>query len=66
MKKYIKIYDNVINEDICKTLYISLKSIKTIMLSSDLENHRYFTEININHHIDSNIVDVIYYIKTIC
>ena len=61
MKKYIKIYDNVINEDICNNIIQKFEVNKDQYVESNLENHRYFTEININHHEDwSNIVKGLY------
>ena len=61
MKKYIKVYDNVLPEYQCKTLIEKFELNEDQHVSTDLENHRHFTEININQHQDwKNIVDGLY------
>ena len=61
MKKYIQVYDNVLPEEHCKTLIEKFELNKDQQVSTDLENHRHFTEININQHIDwKNMVDGLY------
>jgi len=52
MNKYIQIYDNVISEKICKDLIYKFELSKDQQVTTDLENHRHFTEINLNEHID--------------
>jgi hypothetical protein len=61
MKKYIKVYDNVLSEHQCNSLMQKFKANKDQQVSTDLENHRHFTEININQHSDwKNMVDGLY------
>ena len=61
MKKYIKVYDNVLPEEHCKTLIDKFELNKDQQVSTDLENHRHFTEININQHVDwKSMVDGLY------
>ena len=61
MKKYIKVYDNVLSSGTCQTLIDKFELNKDQQVSTDLENHRHFTEININQHIDwKNMVDGLY------
>ena len=61
MKKYIKVYDNVLPEEHCKTLIDKFELNEDQHVSTDLENHRHFTEININQHQDwKNMVDGLY------
>ena len=61
MKKYIKIYDNVLAPEHCKTLIDKFELNEDQQVSTDLENHRHFTEININQHQDwKNMVDGLY------
>ena len=61
MKKYIKVYDNVLPEEHCKTLIEKFELSKDQQVSTDLNNHRHFTEININQHSDwKNMVDGLY------
>ena len=61
MKKYIKVYDNVLPEYHCKTLIGKFEANKDQQVSTDLDNHRHFTEININQHQDwKNMVDGLY------
>ena len=61
MKKYIKVYDNVLPEEHCKTLIDKFEANKDQQVSTDLDNHRHFTEININQHQDwKNMVDGLY------
>ena len=52
MKKYIKVYDDVLPEQLCKTLIDKFELSKDQHIKTDLENHRHFTEININQHED--------------
>ena len=61
MKKYIKVYDNVLSEHQCNSLMQKFEANKDQQVSTDLENHRHFTEININQHSDwKNMVDGLY------
>ena len=61
MKKYIKVYDNVLSSGTCQTLIDKFEANKDQHVSTDLENHRHFTEININQHQDwKNMVDGLY------
>ena len=61
MKKYIKVYDNVLPEEHCKTLIEKFESNKDQQVATDLNNHRHFTEININQHSDwNNMVNGLY------
>ena len=61
MKKYIKIYDNVLAPEHCKTLIDKFELNEDQQVSTDLENHRHFTEINVNQHQDwKNMVDGLY------
>ena len=52
MKKYIQVYDNVLKPELCQTLIDKFETNKDQQVSTDLENHRHFTEININQHDD--------------
>jgi len=61
MKKYIKVYDNVLSEHQCNALMQKFETNTDQHVSTDLENHRHFTEININEHQDwKNMVDGLY------
>ena len=48
MKKYIRTYDNVLSMNLCKTLIDKFEQSQDQWVKIDLENHRHFTEININ------------------
>ena len=52
MKKYIQVYDNVLPEEHCKTLIEKFELNKDQHVSTELDGHRHFTEININQHED--------------
>ena len=52
MIKYIRVYENVLQEHICKTLIEKFEVNQDQQVSTDLEGHRHFTEININQHKD--------------
>ena len=52
MKKYIKVYDNVLPENQCNALMEKFEINKDQHVSTDLNGHRHFTEININQHKD--------------
>ena len=52
MKKYIQVYDDVLPEYQCNALIEKVEINKDQQVSTDLENHRHFTEININQHKD--------------
>lgn len=52
MKKYIKTYDKVISQDICNELIAKFEASQDQQTRTEYENHRYFTEININQHKD--------------
>mgnify|MGYP005688854661 FL=1 len=61
VKKYIKVYDNVLPQEHCNTLIEKFESNKDQHISTDLNDHRHFTEININQHKDwSNQVQGVY------
>ena len=61
MKKYIKVYDNVLSEHQCNALMHKFETNTDQHVSTDLEYHRHFTEININEHQDwKNMVDGLY------
>ena len=51
MKKYIKTYDNVLPDMLCKTLIEKFEINKDQHIKTDLEDHRHFTEINLNQSI---------------
>ena len=52
MKKYIQIYDNVLSQKHCDNLITKFELSKDQQVSTDLEDHRHFTEINISSHED--------------
>ena len=52
MKNYIQVYDNVISKKHCDSLIEKFEVSKDQHVATDLENHRHFTEININQHED--------------
>ena len=52
MKKYIKVYDDVLPPHHCKTLIEKFEASFDQHVATDLDNHRHFTEININQHKD--------------
>ena len=61
MKKYIKTYNNVLSLSQCNDLIQKFEVSKDQQVSTDLDNHRHFTEININQHKDwSNQVQGVY------
>ena len=61
MKKYIKTYNNVLSLTQCNDLIQKFEVSKDQQVSTDLDNHRHFTEININQHKDwSNQVQGVY------
>ena len=61
MIKYIRTYDNVLPMNLCKTLIDKFEQSQDQWVKTDLENHRHFTEININQHQDwKNMVDGLY------
>ena len=61
MKKYIRVYDNVLPEESCKTLIEKFEINTDQHVSTDLDGHRHFTEININQHNDwQNFVQGLY------
>ncbi len=61
MKKYIKVYDNVLPEDQCQALIERFEVNKDQQVSTDLKDHRHFTEININQHKNwENVVSALY------
>ena len=61
MKKYIKVYDNVLPKKHCQALVDKFEANKDQQVSTDLDNHRHFTEININQHEDwKNMVGGLY------
>ena len=61
MKKYIKVYDDVLPKMHCETLIEKFEANTDQQISTDLKNHRHFLEININQHQDwKNMVDGLY------
>ena len=61
MKKYIRTYDYTLPEDQCQALIERFEDNKDQQVSTDLEDHRHFTEININQHNKSaNVVTALY------
>ena len=52
MKKYIKVYEDVITKEVCDNLIQKFEVSKDQHVATDLDNHRHFTEININQHED--------------
>ena len=67
MKKYIKVYDDVLSPEKCQTLIDKFEINKDQHVSTDLEDHRHFTEININQHEDWEDDDThLFTFKTIC
>ena len=61
MKKYIKVYEDVITKEQCDNLIQKFEVSKDQHVATDLDNHRHFTEININQHKDwSNQVQGVY------
>ena len=57
MKKYIQIYDNVVSKKNCDSLIEKFEVSKDQHVATDLENHRHFTEININQHQDWKMME---------
>ncbi len=61
MKKYIQVYEDVITKEVCDNLIQKFEVSKDQHVATDLDNHRHFTEININQHQDwKNMVDGLY------
>ena len=56
MKNYIQVYDNVISKKHCDSLIEKFEVSKDQHVATDLENHRHFTEININEHQDWSVI----------
>ena len=52
MEKYIKTYDNVLTKDQCNQLIQKFEISTDQQVRTEMMNHRYFTEININQHKD--------------
>lgn len=52
MKKYIRVYDDVLPEYQCKSLIEKFEINTDQHVATDLKGHRHFTEININQHKD--------------
>jgi len=52
MEKYIKTYDNVLTKDQCNQLIQKFEISTDQQIRTEMMNHRYFTEININQHKD--------------
>ena len=52
MKKYIQVYEDVLPEYQCNALIEKFEINKDQHVSTDLDGHRHFTEININQHKD--------------
>ena len=49
---YIKTYDNVLTKDQCQHLIDKFEDSSNQWVKTELENHRSFTEINLNLHSD--------------
>ena len=56
MKKYIRTYDNVLPDALCKTLIDKFEINTDQHIKTDLDDHRHFTEINLNEHQDWNMM----------
>ena len=56
MKKYIRTYDNVLPHALCKTLIDKFEINTDQHIQTDLDDHRHFTEININEHQDWSVI----------
>ena len=50
---YVKVYDDVLSSDMCKNIIQKFESHPKQQVTTYLENHRSFTEININQNIVS-------------
>ena len=50
--KYIKTYDNVLTKENCQHLIDKFEDSSSQWVKTDLDNHRHFTEINLNLHKD--------------
>ena len=61
MKKYIKVYDDVLPEHQCNALMEKFEINKDQHVSTDLNGHRHFTEININQHKDWETISMFLY-----
>ena len=53
MMNYIKTYDNVLPKDICVKIINKFEKHLEQHVNTTLENHRSFTEINLNNHYNS-------------
>ena len=59
--KYIKTYDNVLTKEQCQHIIDKFEDSKQQWQKTELENHRSFTEINLNLHDDwKEYVKIIY------
>ena len=59
--KYIKTYDNVLTKEQCQHIIDKFEDSKQQWQKTELENHRSFTEINLNLNDDwSEYVNIIY------
>ena len=52
MKKYIRVYDDVLQDHVCKSLIEKFEVSKDQQVRTELSGHRFFTEINVNQHPD--------------
>jgi len=50
---YVKVYDDVLSSELCKNIIKKFESHSKQQVTTYLENHRSFTEININQNIVS-------------
>ena len=61
MKKYIQVYEDVLPEYQCNALIEKFEVNKDQHVSTDLNGHRHFTEININQHKDWETISMFLY-----
>ena len=61
MKKYIQVYEDVLPEYQCNALIEKFEINKDQHVSTDLDGHRHFTEININQHKDWETISMFLY-----
>ena len=50
---YVKVYDDVLPKSLCESIISKFELQPQNHVITYLENHRSFTEININQHIDT-------------
>ena len=52
MENYIRVYDNIISKEQCQQLIDKFEASADQQVRTELDGHRYFSEININQHED--------------